>query len=199
MPTPSAANRSKVVPKPAEDFTLADLQYLKDPYGRTYLQLAQRFGCAVIPAHHPGISGRPMGSSFFTALADFWWEIHKKGSRVWLTVKKMKDGPSDFSVPFAVDTTQGIPVITEVSAFEMPEAKPVNLVAVKIKKFLDKRKPDWFDLKGLAAELRPEHILPPGVADAAGYVVGLISTGDLAGYAEAVGETGKVYRFHSPE
>lgn len=33
-----------VVPKPAEDFTLADLQYLKDPYGRAYLQLAQRFG-----------------------------------------------------------------------------------------------------------------------------------------------------------
>ena len=37
-------NESMVVPKPAEDFTLADLQYLKDPYGRQYLQFAQRYG-----------------------------------------------------------------------------------------------------------------------------------------------------------
>jgi hypothetical protein len=35
---------SWTVPKPAEEFTLADLQLLKDPWGRTYLQLAQNFG-----------------------------------------------------------------------------------------------------------------------------------------------------------
>lgn len=37
-------SESMVVPKPAEEFTLADLQYLKDPYGRQYLAFAQRSG-----------------------------------------------------------------------------------------------------------------------------------------------------------
>lgn len=32
------------VPKALEALTLADLQYLKDPYGRQYLALAQKFG-----------------------------------------------------------------------------------------------------------------------------------------------------------
>lgn len=37
-------SESMTVQKAAEDFTLADLQYLKDPYGRQYLAFAQRFG-----------------------------------------------------------------------------------------------------------------------------------------------------------
>ncbi len=35
---------SLVVQDAAKDFTLADLQYLKDPYGRQYLAFAQRYG-----------------------------------------------------------------------------------------------------------------------------------------------------------
>jgi hypothetical protein len=37
-------SETMVVPKAAEDFTLADLQYTKDPFGRQYLALAQRYG-----------------------------------------------------------------------------------------------------------------------------------------------------------
>jgi hypothetical protein len=37
-------SESMVVQKAAEDFTLADLQYLKDPWGRQYLAFAQRYG-----------------------------------------------------------------------------------------------------------------------------------------------------------
>jgi hypothetical protein len=35
---------SMVVQEAAKNFTLADLQYLKDPYGRQYLAFAQRYG-----------------------------------------------------------------------------------------------------------------------------------------------------------
>jgi hypothetical protein len=37
-------SESLVTPKVFEDLTLADLQYLKDPYGRQYLMFAQRAG-----------------------------------------------------------------------------------------------------------------------------------------------------------
>lgn len=37
-------SESMVVQKAAENFTLADLQLLKDPWGRTYLALAQKYG-----------------------------------------------------------------------------------------------------------------------------------------------------------
>ena len=37
-------NVSLVVQEAAKNFTLADLQYLKDPYGRQYLAFAQRLG-----------------------------------------------------------------------------------------------------------------------------------------------------------
>lgn len=36
-----------VVPKAAENFTLADLQNLKSPWGRNYLSIAQRYGPSV--------------------------------------------------------------------------------------------------------------------------------------------------------
>lgn len=39
-----STGQTLLVPKPAADFTLADLQYLKDPYGRVYLQFAQKYG-----------------------------------------------------------------------------------------------------------------------------------------------------------
>jgi hypothetical protein len=39
-----STSESMVVQDAAKDFTLADLQYLKDPYGRRYLQLAQKYG-----------------------------------------------------------------------------------------------------------------------------------------------------------
>ena len=39
-----ATSQTLVVQKAAEDFTLADLQLLKDPYGRVYLQFAQKYG-----------------------------------------------------------------------------------------------------------------------------------------------------------
>ncbi len=37
-------SESMVVQEAAKEFTLADIQYLKDPFGRHYLALAQRYG-----------------------------------------------------------------------------------------------------------------------------------------------------------
>jgi hypothetical protein len=56
--------------------------------------LAAPFGATVVIAHHPGLnsSGRPMGSSLFTSLADFCLTaIHKDGV-VSTKVEKMKNG-----------------------------------------------------------------------------------------------------------
>jgi hypothetical protein len=39
-----STSESMVVQKAAEEFTLADIQLLKDPYGRTYLAYAQKWG-----------------------------------------------------------------------------------------------------------------------------------------------------------
>ncbi len=40
----NGTGNSMVVQEAAKNFTLADLQYLKDPWGRQYLAFAQRFG-----------------------------------------------------------------------------------------------------------------------------------------------------------
>lgn len=40
-------SNSLVVPEAMKNLTLADLQYLKDPYGRQYLAFAQKFGPTV--------------------------------------------------------------------------------------------------------------------------------------------------------
>lgn len=42
-----STSQTLVVQKAAEDFTLADLTYLKDPWGRQYLAFAQRYGSLV--------------------------------------------------------------------------------------------------------------------------------------------------------
>ncbi len=39
-----STSESMVIQEAAKDFTLADIQYLKDPFGRHYLALAQRYG-----------------------------------------------------------------------------------------------------------------------------------------------------------
>jgi hypothetical protein len=39
-----STSESMVTQKAFENLTLADLQYLKDPYGRQYLSIAQRYG-----------------------------------------------------------------------------------------------------------------------------------------------------------
>ena len=39
-----STSESMVIPDVFKNFTLADLQYLKDPYGRQYMSFAQRYG-----------------------------------------------------------------------------------------------------------------------------------------------------------
>ncbi len=39
-----STSESMVIQEAAKDFTLADIQYLKDPFGRHYLSIAQRYG-----------------------------------------------------------------------------------------------------------------------------------------------------------
>jgi hypothetical protein len=62
--------------------------------------LAAPFGATVVIAHHPGLnsSGRPMGSSLFTSLADFCLTASHKDGVISTKVEKMKNGPDNFTV-----------------------------------------------------------------------------------------------------
>jgi AAA domain len=64
--------------------------------------LAAPFGATVVIAHHPGLnsSGRPMGSSLFTSLADFCLTAKHKDGVVSTHVEKMKNGPDNFTVRY---------------------------------------------------------------------------------------------------
>jgi hypothetical protein len=64
--------------------------------------LAAPFGATVVIAHHPGLngSGRPMGSSLFTSLADFCLTAGHKDGVVSTKVEKMKNGPDNFTVRY---------------------------------------------------------------------------------------------------
>jgi hypothetical protein len=64
--------------------------------------LAAPFGATVVIAHHPGLnsSGRPMGSSLFTSLADFCLTASHKDGVVSTKVEKMKNGPDNFTVRY---------------------------------------------------------------------------------------------------
>jgi len=69
--------------------------------------LAAPFGATVVIAHHPGLSGsgRPMGSSLFTSLADFCLTAKHKGGVVSTYVEKMKNGPDGFTVRYKTELT----------------------------------------------------------------------------------------------
>ena len=64
--------------------------------------LAAPFGATVVIAHHPGLnsSGRPMGSSLFTSLADFCLRVQHKDGVVSTKVEKMKNGPDNFTARY---------------------------------------------------------------------------------------------------
>jgi hypothetical protein len=67
--------------------------------------LAAPFGATVVIAHHPGLSGsgRPMGSSLFTSLADFSLRVSHKDGVVSTYVDKMKNGRDAFSVHYTTE------------------------------------------------------------------------------------------------
>jgi hypothetical protein len=67
--------------------------------------LAAPFGATVVIAHHPGHngSGRPMGSSLFTSLADFCLIAKHKDGVVSTYVDKMKNGRDRFSVQYKTE------------------------------------------------------------------------------------------------
>jgi hypothetical protein len=67
--------------------------------------LAAPFGATVVIAHHPGLngSGRPMGSSLFTALADFCLKAGHKDGVVSTHVEKMKNGGAGFTVRYKTE------------------------------------------------------------------------------------------------
>jgi AAA domain len=64
--------------------------------------LAAPFGATVVIAHHPGLnsSGRPLGSSLFTSLADFCLSASHKDGVVSTKVEKMKNGPDNFTARY---------------------------------------------------------------------------------------------------
>jgi hypothetical protein len=67
--------------------------------------LAAPFGATVVIAHHPGLNGngRPMGSSLFTALADFCLKAGHKDGVVSTHVEKMKNGAAGFTVRYKTE------------------------------------------------------------------------------------------------
>jgi hypothetical protein len=67
--------------------------------------LAEPFGATVVIAHHPGLNsgGRPMGSSLFTALADFSLKLSHKDGVVSTHVEKMKNGPDGVTVHYKAE------------------------------------------------------------------------------------------------
>jgi hypothetical protein len=67
--------------------------------------LAAPFGATVVIAHHPGLngSGRPMGSSLFTSLADFCLTAKHRDGVVSTYVDKMKNGPDGFTVRYKTE------------------------------------------------------------------------------------------------
>jgi hypothetical protein len=67
--------------------------------------LAAPFGATVVIAHHPGLNGggRPMGSSLFTALADFSLKVSHKDGVVSTHVEKMKNGPDGVTVHYKAE------------------------------------------------------------------------------------------------
>jgi hypothetical protein len=67
--------------------------------------LAAPFGATVVIAHHPGLNGtgRPMGSSLFTALADFCLKAGHKDGIVRTQVEKMKNGRAGFTVHYRTE------------------------------------------------------------------------------------------------
>ena len=86
--------------------------------------LAAPFGATVVIAHHPGLngSGRPMGSSLFTSLADFCLTAGRKDGVVSTKVEKMKNGPDGFTVQYK----------TELVAFDTDElGQPIKAPTVR--------------------------------------------------------------------
>jgi hypothetical protein len=83
--------------------------------------LAAPFGATVVIAHHPGLSGsgRPMGSSLFTSLADFCLTAKHKDGVVSTYVEKMKNGPDGFTVRYKTEL-----VVLETDEMGLPIEAP---------------------------------------------------------------------------
>lgn len=102
-------------------------------------ELAEPFGATVVIAHHPGLSGsgRPMGSSLFTSLADFSLKVSHKDGVVSTSVDKMKNGPDGFTVHYTTELValdpDGIappikaPIVRAMSAAELEKHKGKRL------------------------------------------------------------------------
>jgi hypothetical protein len=96
--------------------------------------LGAPFGATVVIAHHPGLnsSGRPMGSSLFTSLADFTLTASHKVGVVSTKVEKMKNGPDGFTVQYKTQLVtfvdpEGLmieaPTVRAMTAAELEEHK----------------------------------------------------------------------------
>ena len=96
--------------------------------------LAAPFGATVVIAHHPGLnsSGRPMGSSLFTSLADFCLRVEHKDGVVSTKVEKMKNGPDNFTARYKTQLVSLVdpsgllieaPTVRAMTAAELEEHK----------------------------------------------------------------------------
>ena len=103
--------------------------------------LAAPFGATVVIAHHPGLngSGRPMGSSLFTSLADFCLTAKHKNGVVSTYVEKMKNGPDGFTVRYKTEL-----VVFDRDAMGLPiEAPTVRaMTAVELEQHQSKTPPN---------------------------------------------------------
>jgi hypothetical protein len=94
----------------------------------------------VVIAHHPGLSGsgRPMGSSLFTSLADFCLKVSHKDGTVSTYVDKMKNGPDGIAVHYTTELVELDPDAMGVSV-KAPIVRAMT--AAELEKYRGKRLP----------------------------------------------------------
>jgi hypothetical protein len=155
--------------------------------------LAERFGCPVVFAGHPGkdTTKGMMGSYLFEALADFVWCVSHKSGKIFVKVEKLKDGEADRTEVFAVDKSRGVPVIIDAPAEAQPkigEVERPDPFADFVKKFLDTDK-RAFDAEALAKNLAPLQSKHGFDYTAIGQKLRrMANNGSLNGYVILVGE-----------
>jgi hypothetical protein len=156
--------------------------------------LAERFGCPVGLAGHPGkdIDRGLMGSYLFEALAYFMWKVSHSTGKVFVTVQKLKNGPADRTEVFATDMSGGAPVVIDAPAEVQPKVGQVpteHKLTPVIRKFLDglpkAENEKGMSANGLARQLRPTLPNPDAYgtdAALAKTICRIADTGELNGY-----------------
>jgi hypothetical protein len=144
-------------------------------------ELAERFQCPVVFAHHPGKDDTRgmMGNYLLEALADFVWKVSTVGGKVRVHVDKLKDGEAGRTVWFDIDISCQVPVIKDSTGTQLRRTDPV---VDDIRAIMRDAKSE-LELNAVVQQLR-DRGLAVGLADddlkRATYIKNLVKDGELA-------------------